>query len=134
LPLAWRTPWDSKRFDTARRQLDELAKRLAGLDRPVRVGFEPEPGCVIESTADATALLSGVDSDWLGVCLDACHLAVGFEQPVEALRRLAAAGLPVIKTHASCALEAPPSATGELIPFVEPRFLHQTRELGGGGV
>lgn len=134
LPLAWRTPWDTGRADAARRQLDTLAKRLAGLDRPVRVGLEPEPGCVVESTADAARQLSEVDGSWLGVCLDACHLAVGFEEPAEAIRRLDAAGLPVIKLQASCALEAPPSALAELEPFVEPRFLHQTRELGAGGV
>lgn len=134
LPLAWREPWDAERAGAVRRQLDVLAKRLAGLDRVIRVGFEPEPGCVVESTADAVRHLSDVDTEWLGVCLDACHLAVGFEEPVESLRRLASAGLPVIKTQASCALEAPAAHRDELAAFVEPRFLHQTRELGAGGV
>jgi sugar phosphate isomerase/epimerase len=133
LPLAWRTPWDADRAGAARRQLDELATRLSLLDRPIRVGFEPEPGCVVESTTDAVSHLSEVDTEWLGICLDACHLAVGFEQPAAALARLAEAGLPVVKLQASCALEAPAPAREELAPFVEPRFLHQTRERGAGG-
>jgi sugar phosphate isomerase/epimerase len=136
LPLAWRTPWSADRASAARRQLDELAKRLTDVadetGRSIRVALEPEPGCIVESTMDAAAQLSGMDTDWLGICLDACHLAVGFEDPVEALARLAKAGLPVVKTQASCALEG--SNRDELAAFVEPRFLHQTRERGGGGV
>lgn len=134
LPLAWRDPWDAARADAARRQLDELAKRLAETGRCIRVGLEPEPGCIVESTMDAVAQLSGVDTDRVGVCLDACHLAVGFEDPAEALARLDSAGLPVVKLQASCALEADPAAREALTSFVEPRFLHQTRERGAGGV
>ena len=47
----------------------------------IRLGFEPEPGCIVETTPRATALLSNVDHDYLGLCLDACHMAVGFEEP-----------------------------------------------------
>jgi hypothetical protein len=103
----------------------------------VRVGFEPEPGCVVETTAQAANHLSDVDTEWLGVCLDACHLAVAFEEPAAALARLAAAGLPVVKAQASCALQAddPVAANvrAALRSFVEPRFLHQTRVATGGG-
>ena len=132
LPLGWRTDW---RGDDG--QLDVLAKGLAAQDRPVRVAFEPEPGCVIETTAQAAALLSEVDKDWLGVCLDTCHLAVGFEDPAAALGRLEAAGLDVVKLQASAALEAPapaePGARAALESFVEPRFLHQSNEGGPPG-
>jgi sugar phosphate isomerase/epimerase len=139
LPLGWRTPWYRDRADLARRHLDELADRLgkvaAETGRAIRVGFEPEPGCVIETTAQAVDHLAGVDAEWLGVCLDVCHLAVAFEEPAAALRRLEAAGLPVVKTQASCALvgaDPADAATREaLARFVEPRFLHQTREAAG---
>ncbi|NEC37514.1 xylose isomerase, partial [Streptomyces rubrogriseus] len=51
LPLAWRTPWTPRRDDLARRHLDLLSQGLAALaadtGRTVRVGFEPEPGCLI---------------------------------------------------------------------------------------
>jgi sugar phosphate isomerase/epimerase len=127
LPLGWRTEW---RDDAG--QLELLAKGLAKQDRPVRVAFEPEPGCVIETTTQAASLLSEVDKDWLGVCLDTCHLAVGFEDPAAALGRLEAAGLDVVKLQASAALEAAnpadPATRRALESFVEPRFLHQSNE------
>ncbi len=138
LPLGWRQPWHTARQQAARRQLDlladGLAKTAAEHGRVVRVGFEPEPGCVVETTEQAVASLSEVDTDFLGVCLDTCHLAVGFEDPRHAWQRLAAAGLPVVKAQASCALEIPsprePAARAVLESFAEPRFLHQTREAG----
>jgi sugar phosphate isomerase/epimerase len=133
LPLAWRSPWDAGRAGLATRHLDELARGLAGIastsGRTIRVGFEPEPGCLIENTTQAVELLSGVDTRWLGVCLDLAHLACAWEDPSAALGRLRAAGLPVVKVQLSAALEAadPVAAAGELAPYVEPRFLHQTR-------
>jgi hypothetical protein len=135
LPLAWRHPWGADQQQQVKARLTELASGLAAQaersGRPVRVGFEPEPGCVVENTTQAATHLSEVDSEWLGVCLDACHLAVGFEQPAAALSRLDAAGLPVIKAQASCALQvddpADPATRRLLAGFVEPRFLHQAR-------
>ncbi|MFJ1665380.1 metabolite traffic protein EboE [Streptomyces bottropensis] len=135
LPLAWRTPWPPDRADTARRALDRLTAGLAAVEadtgRRIRVGFEPEPGCVVETTAQAVRELRGLDPERLGVCLDACHLAVQFEEPGAALRRLADGGLPVVKLQASCAVEAAdpadPAAHAALRRLAEPRFLHQTR-------
>ncbi|KKD08042.1 metabolite traffic protein EboE [Streptomyces sp. WM6386] len=142
LPLAWRTPWPTEARDSARRALDQLAGQLAGLaretGRTIRVGFEPEPGCVVENTVQAARELGGVDPDWLGICLDTCHLAVQFEEPAAALRRLAEAGLPVVKVQASSALQAAdpadPEARRALARFAEPRFLHQTRTAPNGTV
>jgi sugar phosphate isomerase/epimerase len=139
LPLAWRTPWTGQHAQAARRRLDELADGLARVHaetgRLIRVAFEPEPGCVIESTAQAAAELSGVNTDYLGVCLDLAHLACAWEQPAAALARLAAARLPVVKVQVSAALEAPePGEAGQaeaLRGYAEPRFLHQTRSAAG---
>ncbi|GAA2221828.1 metabolite traffic protein EboE [Micromonospora olivasterospora] len=134
LPLAWRDPWDAGRADAARRRLDELAAGLAGVERDtgrtVRVGFEPEPGCAVESTAQAAALLGGADPGRLGICLDLAHLACAWEEPAAALARLSAAGLPVVKVQVSAAIEAPAGATDALRRWVEPRFLHQARGAG----
>ncbi|MEK8109712.1 TIM barrel protein [Micromonospora sp. M12] len=133
LPLAWREPWDTGRADAARRRLDQLAAGLAELQRDtgreVRIAFEPEPGCVVESTGQAAALLSGMDTDRLGVCLDLAHLACAWEEPAEALHRLRTAGLPVVKVQVSAAVEAtdPRGGAEALRRWVEPRFLHQTR-------
>lgn len=139
LPLGWRTPWQHEQQVAARSHLDELtgqlAKTAADHGRTIRVGLEPEPGCIVETTGQAASQLSGVDSEFLGLCLDTCHLAVGFEEPQRAVDRLAEAGVPVVKTQASCALEVPspwlPEARAALESFVEPRFLHQTREATG---
>ncbi|MDO0915392.1 metabolite traffic protein EboE [Streptomyces sp. DT2A-34] len=140
LPLAWREPWSPGRGDLARRHLDLLAEGLADLaatsGRTVRVGFEPEPGCLIETTRQAVRLLAAADPEWLGVCVDTCHLAVAFEEPGPAIARLAAA-LPVVKTQASCAVHADrpadPAARAALEGFAEQRFLHQTREAAPDG-
>ncbi|MER7167510.1 metabolite traffic protein EboE, partial [Micromonospora sp. NPDC000207] len=136
LPLAWRTPWDPGRADAARRRLDQLADGLTALHeqtgRRIRVGFEPEPGCVVETTHQAATLLAGTDPARLGVCLDLAHLACAWEEPTEALARLDAAGLPVVKVQVSAALEAadPTAEADPLRQWVEPRFLHQTRGPG----
>ncbi|WP_047867513.1 metabolite traffic protein EboE [Nocardiopsis sp. RV163] len=139
LPLAWREPWDPGRLSAARAHLAELSDALEDLarrGRPVRVGLEPEPGCVVETTRDAARLLGGPPPH-LGVCLDTCHLATAFEEPGAALERLSGAGLPVVKTQASAAVEVPdpadPAAREALAAFAEDRFLHQTRVHGRDG-
>ena len=129
LPLAWRDPWDAGRAADCRHHLDELARSLSRLDREIRVALEPEPGCVIENTAQAAELLAGVDTTRLGVCLDLAHLACSWEEPADALRNLAVAGLPIVKVQVSAALaSADPRADAAVLgEYVEPRFLHQTR-------
>ncbi|MFC9278787.1 metabolite traffic protein EboE [Streptomyces collinus] len=141
LPLAWRTVWTSAQRAMAARQLDALAEGLkqiaADTGRTIRVGVEPEPGCVVERIDQAVDALAGTDSEWIGLCLDACHLAVAHEDPVEALGRLREAGIPVVKLQAATALEvadpADPAVRELLADFAEPRFLHQTREPSPGG-
>ena len=111
LPLAWREPV-GRRPRRRRRTACSTSwppawPRWRG--RPAgRSGsaFEPEPGCVVETTAQAVAALAGVDTDRLGVCLDLAHLACAWEEPAEALGRLRDAGLPVVKVQVSAALEA----------------------------
>ncbi|MGN9845755.1 metabolite traffic protein EboE [Nonomuraea sp. H19] len=131
LPLAWRTGWTNGKAAAVMANVDAVAQGLRALagrtGKVIRLGFEPEPGCIIETTPQATALLSDVDRDYLGLCLDACHMAVGFEEPGAG----AGSGLPIVKLQASCALEAPPGAQRGLAAFDEARFLHQTRSATG---
>lgn len=142
LPLGWRSPWYVDRQRAAREHLDRLAEGLAKITaeigRPVRVGLEPEPGCVVETTQDAVERLSGVDTEYVGVCVDTCHLATAFEDPAEALQRLSDAGLPVVKAQPSAALHAehPREAQvrASLNGYAEDRFLHQVRERRGSRV
>ncbi|KQX14911.1 xylose isomerase [Streptomyces sp. Root431] len=138
LPFGWRTGWTGEHQDRARRHVDALGRELAELrhrtGRTIRIAFEPEPGCVVETTAQAVRHLQGMDQGHFGLCLDVCHLAVAFEDPRQALARLARAGIEVVKAQVSCALHAETPADPEvrraLGAFDEPRFLHQTRRAG----
>ncbi|MBX9421377.1 metabolite traffic protein EboE [Streptomyces lateritius] len=138
LPFGWGTDWRPHHSDLAARQIRLLGAELGEIGRrtgrTVRVAFEPEPGCLVETTSDAVRHLSDLDPRHFGLCLDICHLAVAFETPAEALRRLAGAGVPVVKAQISCALHAEdpadPATRAALAAFDEPRFLHQTRRAG----
>ena len=129
----------------AGRLLERLSEER-GAD--VRLGLEPEPGCTVETLREAVAFfvgplaeaLAGDDRarSRLGVCLDACHAAVTFEDLGEALADLAAAQVPVVKVQASCALEVPdpgdPRSRAALARFAEPTWLHQVGWVEAGGV
>ncbi|MFG3249543.1 metabolite traffic protein EboE [Streptomyces sp. NPDC048187] len=141
LPLAWRTAYDDTRADKARAALVTLAERLDALQeltgRSIRVGLEPEPGCVVETTHDAIAPLTAIAHERIGVCVDTCHLATSFEDPHTALEALTAAHVPVVKSQLSAALHAEhpadPAVREALAAFAEPRFLHQTRTTTPAG-
>ncbi|MET9124098.1 metabolite traffic protein EboE [Streptomyces sp. NPDC004528] len=142
LPLAWRTAHDADRAATARSALTTLAERLDALHeltgRSVRVGLEPEPGCTVETTADALGPLTALGHDRIGVCVDTCHLATSFEDPHTALDALAEARVPIVKSQLSAALHAEhphlPEVRAALAAFDEPRFLHQTRTTTAAGL
>lgn len=138
LPFGWRDGWTDRRSEAARGALERAIAELRQLHsaggRRIRLAIEPEPGCAIETTAQAIAALDGLDREWVGVCLDACHLAVQFERPTEALAALRSARVPVVKTQVSAALRAQRPASAQLARFVEPRFLHQTRTRDRGRV
>lgn len=124
----------------------------------VALALEPEPACLLESVRDAIdffgaylldpVLLDTVGADegvpldpgtvrrHVGVCLDACHMAVEFEDPAEALRQLADAGVAVLKVQVSSALQlpqqTPPQLAAVLAPFQEATYLHQVVERQHG--
>ena len=144
LPIAWRTPFadDPTAARTAQRALTTLAQRLDALaeltGKSIRIGLEPEPGCTVETTADAIGPLTTVGHDRIGICVDTCHLATSFEDPDTALDALHTAGVPVVKAQLSAALHAEhphlPEVRAALGAFAEPRFLHQTRTLTASGL
>ncbi|MFF3377635.1 metabolite traffic protein EboE [Streptomyces sp. NPDC002680] len=142
LPLAWRTAYDGERAATAMTALGTLAERLDALaeltGRSIRVGLEPEPGCTVETTADAIAPLTAIGHDRIGICVDTCHLATSFEDPHTALDALTEARVPVVKSQLSAALHAEhphlPEVREALAAFDEPRFLHQTRTATAAGL
>ncbi|MER5489017.1 metabolite traffic protein EboE [Streptomyces sp. NPDC002812] len=138
LPFGWRAGWTADRHVQSLRNLVELGRGLKDVrhdsGRTIKVALEPEPGCVVETTGEAAHHLSHLDPDHFGICLDVCHLAVAFEDPHEALRKLDRAGVSIVKAQLSCALHAErpadPDVRRALAAFTEPRFLHQTRRAG----
>ncbi len=136
LPLGWREGWSEEHHTVALGHLSDLARELRHLRRQtgrnIRVGLEPEPGCVIETCDDLIrAGLPAEIGDHVGLCLDTCHLAVGFSDAGRFLKAAAEAGLSVVKVQAACALEADRPADGPaheaLRSLAEPRYLHQVR-------
>ena len=139
LPLAWREPWPTEAHEHACAALRRLAEGLAELadraGRPVRVALEPEPGCTVETVTQAADVLQNLAPDWVGICIDACHLAVQFEHPEQVVRYAIDRGVQIVKSQVSSALRIPdPRTDATLASFAEPRFLHQTRERVDGRV
>lgn len=120
--------------------------------REIALCLEPEPCCLLETidetvtffesslfapdalarlahharvgTAEAEPLLRR----HLGVCLDACHAAVEFEDAEQALERLKACGIRVVKAQLSAGLRLPeitPAALAALRRYDESVYLHQ---------
>jgi sugar phosphate isomerase/epimerase len=143
--------------DRIRRAWLRAAVDLAHIEeetgKQIVLSIEPEPFSRLETTDEVLLFFDkllttslhrsaaewSVHSAWLeraarrhlGVCFDVCHQAVEFEDCVNAIARLRAAGIPIGKIQASCApaLTNPgqaPAAVAALGRFAEPRYLHQT--------
>ncbi|MEU3919973.1 metabolite traffic protein EboE [Streptomyces sp. NPDC029004] len=142
LPLAWRTSFGDTAARAAHTALATLAERLDALEeltgKSIRIALEPEPGCIVETTADAIRPLAALASRRIGICIDTCHLATSFEDPQPALAALTAAGITIPKAQLSAALHAEephlPEVRAALAAFAEPRFLHQTRTRTAAGL
>ncbi len=111
------------------------------------LAIEPEPACFIETTAEAVEFFtrylfedafvrsrSPVTVDQVrrhvGVCFDACHMAVEFEDHAQSLRDLDRAGIRIPKFQISSALRVSDPSTGSpgrraLEKFAEDTYLHQ---------
>ncbi len=127
----------------------------------VALAIEPEPACLIETTAEAAAFFADhLFSPWgiarlaelagvsraaaaeaaprhLGLCYDVCHAAVGFEDAAGGLEALRAAGVPVHKLQLSAALRVPQvdaAARAALAAFAEPVYLHQVAARRDGAL
>jgi sugar phosphate isomerase/epimerase len=156
LPVTFR-PWaDAAKLATATENLVEAAGYLDVLrdttGREAALALEPEPGCCLERTDDVLRLFGerllpvarttlpgdgeAVLRRHVGVCLDTVHAAVMGEDPKEALRKYAAAGIRVAKVQLGAALrvqvgpEGPPPA---LRAFQDDVYLHQTVVKTSGG-
>jgi len=124
----------------------------------IAIAIEPEPCCLLETVEQTVRFFeqrllsmkgiarlvsySGLAARdareavhrHLGVCHDACHSAVEFEHPVDALARYEEAGIDVVKLQLSSALRVSnvnESALRRLERFDEPVYLHQVIERCG---
>jgi hypothetical protein len=149
LPVGW-GPWLAQTTDlqaaagNLRRAADALHVLHSQTGRLIHLDLEPEPGCVLQRSADVVAffenhLSGGSDEEVLHrhvrVCHDVCHAAVMFENQAGALKRYDAAGILVGKVQVSSALRVRIGEQrdderrvllAELERFAEPRYLHQT--------
>lgn len=154
LPLGWPgTPCPPVKRLAAVNQILELVHVLhrAQVSSAVLVhcDLEPEPGCILQRTADVTGLFAdgllyatpahglneSVIKDHIRVCHDICHAAVMFEDQAQVLQRYRSAGIKVGKVQISNAIRVPfdeyseserREALQQLRAFAEDRYLHQT--------
>lgn len=139
------------------RHLAHLVSLRRRTGRTVTLAIEPEPACYMETTGEVLAVLEDLVQDQtrlerigrelgerlstedvrrhLGVCLDACHLAVAFEAPVEAIARIHAAGFRIFKVQVSSALHiaggSADAVRTDLGRFADDTYLHQVVERLG---
>lgn len=141
-------------------RLHEIHERSGKL---IHVGIEPEPDCLIENAKETVDFFNDyllpasgkppggprgrnngfpIDADLLRrhvrVCYDACHFAVEFENPSDALTRFDAAGILLSKIQISSALRVDlrqdrGTLLEELRPFAESTYLHQVVARDAGG-
>lgn len=134
VPVAWAPffeegDWGRVRDNVLRvvTHLDALAQRTG---HALILAFEPEPGCVVQTTDQAIGLFDRLAlpddlSRYAGLCYDCCHQAVQFEQPRAGFESLLAAGIPIGKVQVSSALRACGEEIAALPAFDEPTYLHQ---------
>lgn len=101
------------------------------------LALEPEPDCLLESTQTTIDFFERLwrhpmwdpsYRHYIALCFDTCHFALGYEDPLHALRSIVAARIPVARIQVSAALEFNRYTTAEdLLPFVDKEYLHQTR-------
>ncbi len=101
------------------------------------LALEPEPDCLLESTTEVIDFFEKLwlHPEWnplyrenIGICFDTCHFAMGYEDPLNALRTLVSSNIPIARIQVSAALEFTQYATREdFLPFLDSEYLHQTR-------
>jgi len=117
-----------------------LSALRARTGRSIRLCIEPEPLAMLETTGEVVEFfarwLAGAEAEaHLGVCFDACHQAVEFEDLEAALAALRRAGIAIGKLQLSSAIrvERPAEARVALAPWADERWFHQVvaRQAGG---
>jgi hypothetical protein len=116
--------------------VEHIAHVSAKAGRKLHLGLEPEPGCLLETTAEVAQFFDQLRAEHrndprlaehLGVNYDTCHLAVEFEEPQQAIPFLQQHGVKFSKLHLSSALNLRPTreARQALAAFTDDVYLHQ---------
>ena len=107
--------------------------------RPIRLAVEPEPGCVVDTVADAVGWLAGrVDPDQSGSAWTPATSRCRSPTRRRRSRRSARPGCRWSRCRCPRRWRSPNPAREEgrraVAAYAEPRFLHQVRENTPGGV
>ena len=116
--------------------VEHIAEVSQRTGRTLHLGLEPEPLCLFENTEETIAFFQQMRSEHrkdprldrhLGVTYDACHFAVEFEEPAQAIGALRKNGIKISKLQLSSALKTrpTPAACRELAAFADNIYLHQ---------
>ena len=118
------------------RAVEHIDRLGAQTGRILHLGLEPEPMCLLESSAETIHLFDHLRSEHphderlarhLGVNYDTCHFAIEFEEPHNALVSLVQHDIKISKIHLSSALKTSPTAEARaaLRAFADDVYLHQ---------
>ena len=125
-----------------RRHAEHLRRLYERTGRTIALAIEPEPACYIETVDDLVGFFGRHLPDdavrrHVGVCFDACHMSVEFEEPMAAIARIEAAGLRIFKFQISSALRIDAGRRDTLAPalgrFADDTYLHQVVQRGAEG-
>jgi hypothetical protein len=124
--------------DGFRRHADHLRRIHETTGRRITLAIEPEPACYLETVDDVVAFFRDHLSEdvrrYVGICFDACHMSVEYEEPLQALRRLEQADIRIGKFQISSALRVDVARREALAPFADKTYLHQVVERAPTGV
>lgn len=135
VPAGFRASISEEDFPGIKKHLGAALDYLEALreksGKEILLSLEPEPGCLLETTADVLAFfgrlaLSPAHRSLLAVCYDCCHQALQYEDPSESLGRLAAHEIRIGHVQVSSALRLLHPDIGRLDGFRESCYLHQT--------
>jgi hypothetical protein len=124
--------------------VEHIARVSEQTGRRMHLGLEPEPLCLLESSGETIQFFDRLRAehprdphlaDYLGVNYDACHFAVEFEEPENALSCLQQHGIKLSKIHLGSALKVRPTraAREALAALADDGYLHQVVICGSDG-
>lgn len=122
--------------DNLWRCVDRLNQIHERTGRKLWLGLEPEPCCYLENTAETVHFFDRLREErpqdarltqYLGVNYDACHFAVEYEEPHQAIQTLRQNGISICKIHISNALkfQASAAALQQVAALQDEVYLHQ---------